>query len=194
MIDWLRSKDFNKTVCDKFTEQDIAGDALFQLDAKILKSEIGIIAYGTRIRIENAIADLRHAGGILSSSAEQRFRPKGGPVLVRRDTDPGMRSIRNARNARNRARRRSDSSRSIRSNAFVSQGERLSAASNEGNLSNAAVSNGERSSTTTSNGGNWSSATSDGAPGNRSDAFVSKGRRSNATQNQLAVRVQLRIG
>jgi hypothetical protein len=70
VVDWLRSKGFDETVSDKFLEQEITGDVLLELDLAILKSEIGIVAYGKRIRIANAIADLRRPPSILSSSAE----------------------------------------------------------------------------------------------------------------------------
>ena len=74
VVDWLRSKGFDEMVCDKFSEQEITGDVLLELDLAILKSEIGIVAYGKRIRIANAIADLRRPPSILSSTAEQHTR------------------------------------------------------------------------------------------------------------------------
>ncbi|KAJ6469653.1 hypothetical protein C8R47DRAFT_1200712 [Mycena vitilis] len=58
VVDWLKSKGFDE-VCDKFTEQEITGDVLLDLDANLLKTEIGIMAFGKRVRIANAIADLR---------------------------------------------------------------------------------------------------------------------------------------
>lgn len=82
VVDWLRSKGFDDAVCDKFAEQEITGDVLLELDLAILKSEIGIVAYGKRIRIVNAIADLRHPPSILSSG--QHTRPgslsRGSPL------------------------------------------------------------------------------------------------------------------
>jgi len=75
VVDWLRSKGFDDMVCDKFTEQEITGDVLLELDASILKSEIGIVAYGKRIRIANAIAELRRPPSVMSSSVEQHTRP-----------------------------------------------------------------------------------------------------------------------
>ncbi|KAH9959220.1 hypothetical protein BC827DRAFT_1214888 [Russula dissimulans] len=75
VIDWLRSKGFDEVVCDKFIEQEITGDILLELDVAILKSEIGILAYGKRIRIANAIAELRRPPSVMSSSAEQHTRP-----------------------------------------------------------------------------------------------------------------------
>lgn len=82
VVDWLRSKGFDEAVCGKFAEQEITGDVLLELDLAILKSEIGIVAYGKRIRIANAIADLRRPPSILSS--EQHTRPgslsRGSPL------------------------------------------------------------------------------------------------------------------
>ena len=82
VVDWLRFKGFDEAVCEKFAEQEITGDVLLELDLAILKSEIGIAAYGKRMRIANAIADLRRPPSILSS--EQNTRPgsfsQGSPL------------------------------------------------------------------------------------------------------------------
>jgi len=79
VVDWLRSKGFDEAVCDKFVQQEITGDVLLELDLAILKSEIGIAAYGKRIRIANAIVDLRRPPSILSS--EQHTRDSHGSPL-----------------------------------------------------------------------------------------------------------------
>lgn len=42
-----------------FSEQEITGDVLLEIDVNVLKTEIGIVAYGKRVRIANAIAELR---------------------------------------------------------------------------------------------------------------------------------------
>jgi hypothetical protein len=75
VVDWLRSKGFDDSVCDQFIEQEITGDVLLELDVSVLKSEIGIVAYGKRLRIANAITELRRPPSVLSSSAEQHTRP-----------------------------------------------------------------------------------------------------------------------
>jgi hypothetical protein len=75
VVDWLRSKSFDEDSCKKFAEQEITGDILLDLDVGVLKSEIGIIAYGKRIRIANAIAELRRPPSVMSSSADQHTRP-----------------------------------------------------------------------------------------------------------------------
>ena len=75
VIDWLRSKGFDEDSCKKFAEQEITGDVLLDLDVSVLKSEIGIIAYGKRMRIANAIAELRRPPSVMSSSADQHTRP-----------------------------------------------------------------------------------------------------------------------
>ena len=87
VVDWLKSKGFDQDVCDKFigeyiisfcltqmnnynlisflqTEQEITGDVLLELDVNLLKSEIGIMAFGKRMRIANAITDLRRPPSI----------------------------------------------------------------------------------------------------------------------------------
>jgi hypothetical protein len=75
VVDWLRSKGFDDSVCEQFIEQEITGDVLLELDVSVLKSEIGIVAYGKRMRIANAITELRRPPSVLSSSAEQDTRP-----------------------------------------------------------------------------------------------------------------------
>lgn len=64
VVEWLKTKGFDQDVCDKFIEQEITGDVLLELDANLLKSEIGIMAFGKRVRIANAIADLRRPPSI----------------------------------------------------------------------------------------------------------------------------------
>ena len=80
---WLRSKGFEETICEKFIEQETAGDALLNLDATSLKTEIGIIPYGKRFRIANAVEDLRRVANIRFPSATQLTWPRspshGGP-------------------------------------------------------------------------------------------------------------------
>ncbi|KAI0787073.1 hypothetical protein BC629DRAFT_1593605 [Irpex lacteus] len=59
VVDWLKSKGFDQGVCDIFIEQEITGDVLLELDHNVLKTEFGIMAFGKRARIINAIAELR---------------------------------------------------------------------------------------------------------------------------------------
>ncbi|KAF8914405.1 hypothetical protein CPB84DRAFT_1811707 [Gymnopilus junonius] len=61
---WLKSRGFDQEVCDKFTEQEITGDVLLELDVNLLKTEIGIMAFGKRMRIANAITELRRPPSI----------------------------------------------------------------------------------------------------------------------------------
>ncbi|KAG1752394.1 uncharacterized protein EDB91DRAFT_1343464 [Suillus paluster] len=70
VIDWLKSKGFGQDVCDKFTEQEITGDVLLELDLNLLKAEIGIVAFGKRMRIANAIAELRRPPSIIFPDAQ----------------------------------------------------------------------------------------------------------------------------
>ncbi|KAF9445830.1 hypothetical protein P691DRAFT_244057 [Macrolepiota fuliginosa MF-IS2] len=67
VVDWLKSKGFDQDVCDKFTEQEITGDVLLELDVNLLKTEIGIMAFGKRVRISNAITELRRPPSITYS-------------------------------------------------------------------------------------------------------------------------------
>ncbi|KAJ4464132.1 sterile alpha motif/pointed domain-containing protein, partial [Lentinula edodes] len=59
VVEWVRGKGFGEDVCAKFTEQEITGDVLLELDVNLLKNEIGIMAFGKRVHIANAIAELR---------------------------------------------------------------------------------------------------------------------------------------
>ncbi|KIJ69829.1 hypothetical protein HYDPIDRAFT_171807 [Hydnomerulius pinastri MD-312] len=65
VVDWLKSKNFGPDVYDKFIEQEITGDVLLELDINLLKAEIGIVAFGKRMRIANAIAELRRPPSII---------------------------------------------------------------------------------------------------------------------------------
>ncbi|KIJ20499.1 hypothetical protein PAXINDRAFT_161035 [Paxillus involutus ATCC 200175] len=65
VVDWLKSKGFGSDVYDKFIEQEITGDVLLELDINLLKVEIGIVAFGKRMRIANAIAELRRPPSII---------------------------------------------------------------------------------------------------------------------------------
>jgi hypothetical protein len=80
-------------VCEKFIEQETTGDALLNLNATSLKTEIGIDAYGKRFRIANAIDDLRRVASVRfpsvkptwSRSSLQEAQQRSGlnPLLLR---------------------------------------------------------------------------------------------------------------
>ncbi|KAG1873618.1 hypothetical protein DFJ58DRAFT_721902 [Suillus subalutaceus] len=76
VVDWLRSKNFGQDVCDKFIEQEITGDVLLELDINLLKVEIGIVAFGKRMRIANAIAELRRPPSIIFPDAQSPQHPQ----------------------------------------------------------------------------------------------------------------------
>ncbi|KAJ4478978.1 hypothetical protein J3R30DRAFT_2697911 [Lentinula aciculospora] len=86
VIEWARSKGFGEEVCDKFTEQEITGDVLLELDVNLLKNEIGIMAFGKRVRIANAIAELRRPPSITydDQPMDVPSSPFGGPQSVQR--------------------------------------------------------------------------------------------------------------
>ena len=73
-VHWLRSKGFEETVCQRFVEEEIAGDALLHLDVSKLKTEVGIVAYGKRVRIDSAISECRRLARAMSSSVIQPMR------------------------------------------------------------------------------------------------------------------------
>ncbi|KAF9458484.1 hypothetical protein BDZ94DRAFT_1226253 [Collybia nuda] len=75
VIDWLKTRGFDQDVCDKFIEQEITGDVLLELDVNLLKTEIGIMAFGKRVRIANAITDLRRPPSIVYSDHPEQLSP-----------------------------------------------------------------------------------------------------------------------
>ena len=80
VLEWLRGKGFDEGVVEKFIEQEITGDVLLELDANLLKTEVGIQAFGKRVRIVNAIAELRRPP---SFSDEHPMPPLGNPAASR---------------------------------------------------------------------------------------------------------------
>ncbi|KAB5594201.1 Protein pob1 [Ceratobasidium theobromae] len=98
VIAWLQSKGFDAHVQRSFQENDITGDVLIELDAPALKDEIGITAFGKRMRLLKAIGELKResekrshptrgsAGWSTSSrpasamgdADDDRLKPKGG--------------------------------------------------------------------------------------------------------------------
>ncbi|KAG8683298.1 polar growth protein, partial [Ceratobasidium sp. 394] len=62
VLAWLTAKGFDQEVRRVFTENDITGDVLLELDAAALKDEIGITAFGKRTRLLKAIAELKQGG------------------------------------------------------------------------------------------------------------------------------------
>jgi hypothetical protein len=93
VVDWLKSKGFGQDVCDKFIgrflhfvvqselmlyslEQEITGDVLLELDINLLKAEIGIVAFGKRMRIANAIAELRRPPSIIFPDTQSPQHPQ----------------------------------------------------------------------------------------------------------------------
>lgn len=92
-VKWLRSKGFDDSVCEKFIEQETAGDALLNLDAASLKTEIGIIPYGKRFRIANAIDDLRRVASVRFPLAKQLSLPRSPSHESPQPSRPGLRPL-----------------------------------------------------------------------------------------------------
>ncbi|KAK1225314.1 hypothetical protein PQX77_011732 [Marasmius sp. AFHP31] len=64
VLAWLKQRGFDETVAEKFTEQEITGDVLLDLDVQVLKNEIGIMAFGKRARLVTAITELKRSIGM----------------------------------------------------------------------------------------------------------------------------------
>ncbi|KAF8958503.1 hypothetical protein BDZ97DRAFT_1923678 [Flammula alnicola] len=90
VVEWLKSRGFDQDVCDKFTEQEITGDVLLELDVNLLKSEIGIMAFGKRMRIANAITDLRRPPSIEYS--DHHISSSGQPSPMQLQHNPSTHS------------------------------------------------------------------------------------------------------
>ncbi|GAA5979446.1 hypothetical protein JCM10908_002927 [Rhodotorula pacifica] len=77
VVDWGQQKGFDESILSKFAEHEITGDVLLEMDVAMLK-EIDLIAFGRRVRVYNAIKELRHRtqpGNLMSSISST-----GGPV------------------------------------------------------------------------------------------------------------------
>ncbi|QRV73324.1 SH3 domain protein [Ceratobasidium sp. AG-Ba] len=59
VLAWLTAKGFDQDVRKAFTENDITGDVLLELDGSTLKDELGITAFGKRTRLVKAITGLK---------------------------------------------------------------------------------------------------------------------------------------
>ncbi|KAH8096600.1 hypothetical protein BXZ70DRAFT_945297 [Cristinia sonorae] len=92
VVEWLRSKNFDEGVCSKFIEQEITGDVLLELDQNVLKTEIGIVAFGKRARIVNAIAELRRPPSVESSSIQQQPTSRSHSISYSHSHTPSMQS------------------------------------------------------------------------------------------------------
>ncbi|CAO1614919.1 unnamed protein product [Jaminaea pallidilutea] len=67
VVEWARSRGFDETsIVSKFSEHEISGDVLLEMDINILK-EIDIIAFGKRFQVANAIKELK--GGVAGAQS-----------------------------------------------------------------------------------------------------------------------------
>ncbi|KAG5716742.1 Protein pob1 [Termitomyces sp. T112] len=83
VVEWLKGRGFDQDVCEKFTEQEITGDVLLELDVNLLKTELGIMAFGKRMRIANAITDLRRPPSFIYSESATGGGGPGSASLQR---------------------------------------------------------------------------------------------------------------
>ncbi|CAE6454305.1 unnamed protein product [Rhizoctonia solani] len=59
VIAWLQSKGFDAEIQRGFQENDITGDVLIELDGSALKDELGVTAFGKRMRLLKQIGVLK---------------------------------------------------------------------------------------------------------------------------------------
>lgn len=83
VVSWARAKGFDELVCSKFigplcaaamidadrTEHEITGDLLLDLDVNLLK-ELDIPQFGKRLRIAQAIAEIRRPASVVSGTSQ----------------------------------------------------------------------------------------------------------------------------
>ncbi|CED85055.1 Sterile alpha motif, type 2 [Phaffia rhodozyma] len=83
VVDWAKRRGFDSTVWTKFQEHEITGDVLLELDLNLLK-EIDIIAFGKRIKLASAIAELRPTAGSVTQLGSSLDGAAGGtPASIR---------------------------------------------------------------------------------------------------------------
>ncbi|KAL7422543.1 hypothetical protein Q5752_003191 [Cryptotrichosporon argae] len=70
VVQWAQGRGFDESIWSKFIEHDISGDLLLELDANLLK-ELDIPQFGKRMRVAQAIAELRRPASTLSASSLQ---------------------------------------------------------------------------------------------------------------------------
>ena len=73
-------------------EQEITGDVLLELDVNLLKTEIGVMAFGKRMRIANAITDLRRPPSIVYSDHPMTEMPSPSSPMYNTSTPPRVHS------------------------------------------------------------------------------------------------------
>jgi hypothetical protein len=90
VLDWLKRRGFDQDVCNKFIgksnyyfllnksniiflDNEITGEVLLKLDVDLLKSEIGIMAFGKRTQIMKSIADLCQLPSVTCSNDQLQF-------------------------------------------------------------------------------------------------------------------------
>ncbi|CAE6471462.1 unnamed protein product [Rhizoctonia solani] len=72
VIAWLQSKGFDTDIQRAFQENDITGDVLIELDGPALKDELGVTAFGKRMRLLKQIGELKRE----DSKAKERENSK----------------------------------------------------------------------------------------------------------------------
>ncbi|TIB96809.1 PH-domain-containing protein [Wallemia mellicola] len=78
VIEWAVSKGFDTSIKDKLREHEISGDVLIEMDAASLK-EIDIVAFGKRVKIANAIKELRSQAGLDVQHSQPQSASTGRP-------------------------------------------------------------------------------------------------------------------
>lgn len=77
---------------NQIIEQEITGDVLLELDVNLLKTEIGVMAFGKRMRIANAITDLRRPPSVVYSDHPTTELPTPSSPMYHTSTPPRVHS------------------------------------------------------------------------------------------------------
>ncbi|EJU00092.1 hypothetical protein DACRYDRAFT_117678 [Dacryopinax primogenitus] len=59
VVSHLSKRGFDSSVQSAMLAHDISGDVLLSLDLRVMKEELGILAYGKRVRLEKVVGELR---------------------------------------------------------------------------------------------------------------------------------------
>ncbi|CAE6475424.1 unnamed protein product [Rhizoctonia solani] len=82
VIAWLQSKGFDNEIQRAFQDNDITGDVLIELDGPALKDELGVTAFGKRMRLLKQIGELKREDEKAKEREKQSSKESSKEKLV----------------------------------------------------------------------------------------------------------------
>ncbi|KEP48673.1 SH3 domain-binding protein 2 pleckstrin-like (PH) domain protein [Rhizoctonia solani 123E] len=82
VIAWLQSKGFDNEIQRGFQDNDITGDVLIELDGPALKDELGVTAFGKRMRLLKQIGELKREDEKAKEREKQSSKESSKEKLV----------------------------------------------------------------------------------------------------------------